>query len=71
MTTSKWIVFNNWSDDGPYYILITDLEWWDENYPAIDSWFCRNCPNCRPEPNDSVIRFNHQHQYVIWQMTWN
>ena len=64
-TKKKWTAFENWGNRGPFMILIIDYEWWDANRQTIDDWFDRNCPICKPDPNDTIIRFNAQSQYAM------
>jgi hypothetical protein len=66
----KWTSFKNWNNQGPYLILITDCEWWDNNRTDIDDWFDRNCPVCKPDKLDTIIQFSSHGQYIAWQMTW-
>lgn len=67
----KWTSYNNWSKKGPYLVLIIDCEWWDSNRPAIDRWFEANCPDCKPEPSDTMIRFEDQSQFTLWRLSWS
>lgn len=68
--TSRWVGYNSWSPRGPYLVVISDCDWWDENQDTIQSWFDRNCPDCKPEPNDTIIHFQNQSQYTMWRMAW-
>lgn len=64
----RWTTFNDWL---PYFVLIVDFEWWDANKDSIDYWFDTNCPECKPEPADTLIRFDSKHHYTQWVLTWS
>lgn len=68
--TARWSVYN-YSPRGPYLVLIIDHEWWDANRAHIDEWFEKNCPICKPEPSDTIITFQDQGQYAMWQICWS
>jgi len=64
----RWTTFSDWQ---PYFVLITDFEWWDSNRDTIDEWFDSNCPSCKPEPADTLIRFDTKNHYTQWVLTWS
>jgi len=66
----KWTSFSIWSEKGPYLVLITDYDWWDNNREEINDWFDRNCPICKPDRQDTIIQFMNKSQYTAWKMTW-
>lgn len=68
---SRWVAFNNWTPKGPYFVLITDHTWWEENSEEIEEWFWRNCPDSKPDKHDSIIRFQTHDQYFAWQLSWS
>ena len=70
-TCKKWTAYNTWNDKGPYLVLIIDCEWWDKNRDTIDEWFDYNCPDCKPEPCDTIITFDDRSKYILWNMCWN
>lgn len=67
---SRWVSYNSWNPRGPYLVVIEDCDWWDNNQDQIQEWFMRNCPDCRPEPNDTIIQFATMSQYTMWRMAW-
>lgn len=69
-TSSRWITYSNWAPKGPYLILITDIDWWQDNINSIDTWFYKNCPDCKPETYDSIIQFDTERQLNMWQNAW-
>lgn len=68
---TRWVAFNNYTQKGPYFVLITDQTWWDNYKNEIEEWFYTNCPDSVPEPNDSIISFQTQTQYFAWQRSWS
>lgn len=68
---TRWVAFNNWTPKGPYFVLITDYTWWEENLKDIEEWFWNNCPDSIPDKHDSIIRFQTESQYFAWQLTWS
>ena len=68
---TRWTSYNNWNPRGPYLLIIIDWEWWEESHSQIQAWFDRNCPECKPEPGDTIIRFNDQSQHTMWNLAWS
>jgi hypothetical protein len=71
VTNDKWILYNCYSNsNGPFYVLITDFDWYDTNKESISDWFDRHFPNSKPDTHDSIIQFNSYTAYNMWRMAW-
>jgi hypothetical protein len=70
-TDRKWTIFNGYNDKGPFFILITDFDWYEENKLLIEDWFDKNFPFCKPDKNDTIITFQHKHALTLWSLTWS
>lgn len=64
-------VYNNQQPDGPYHVIILDWEWWREDWSKISEWFDQNAPHLKPQPEDTMFKFESYDQYTLWRIVWD
>mgnify|MGYP003333161882 FL=1 len=67
---TKWVTLNRLSAIDVFYVLILDLEWYQQEMPNLIVWFEQNAPDLKPVELQYMIAFNRE-QYASWQLTWD
>ena len=67
---TKWVTLNRLSAIDVFYVLILDLEWYQQEIPNLIVWFEQNAPDLKPVELQYMIAFNRE-QYASWQLTWD
>ena len=67
---TKWVTLNRLSAVDVFYVLILDLEWYQQEMPNLIVWFEQNAPDLKPVELQYMIAFNRE-QYASWQLTWD
>jgi len=67
---TKWVTLNRLSAIDVFYVLILDLEWYQQEMPNLIVWFEQNAPDLKPVELQYMIAFNRE-QYTSWQLTWD
>jgi len=67
---TKWVTLNKLSAIDVFYVLIMDLDWYQQEMPNLIVWFEQNAPELKPSELQYMIAFNRE-QYASWQLTWD